>query len=87
MNASLMSLGLRWCASTNNPSTHARSALLGKLVARGLFLDAYWGYMAGATVQYETGGGGRYQGPKRRSQTRTPALPSSREQNRAAKRW
>jgi hypothetical protein len=30
----------RWCSSTNNPSTHTRSALLGKLVAHGLFLDA-----------------------------------------------
>ena len=45
-------------ASTNNPSTHARSALLRKLVARGLFLDAYLRHGRGI---HGVGAGGREQ--------------------------
>src|SRR5207237_432797 len=52
----------RWCASTNNPSTHARSALLGKLVARGLFLDAYLGLHGWANHVVGTGQPGLWVG-------------------------
>src|SRR5436305_11273300 len=63
-----------WCASTNNPSTHARSALLGKLVARGLFLDAYPGttwLRQPCSRNRGTWGGGRETGVTRARRERT----------------
>src|SRR5437588_6212484 len=53
----------RWYASANNPSTHARAALLRQLVARGLFQDARLGLRGRGIHAVLTAGRGRGRGP------------------------